>query len=500
MTNVQSLQEKVIKGSFIALVLALLGSIGAYLVRILYSHSLTVESYGLFYATFGLFSLVTAYNDLGFGYSIVYLLPKYIKSKNYSKAWNVFVYGQAISLTMSITIAIIMAFLAPFLAKYYFKTAGSENLVYIFCIYQVSLTILTGLIQLFSGMQKEKYYSSITTSRWFLTFVFSLLFFLFNLPNVIFYAIAWASGHILTAIVFLVLLYYRHPLLTKNKIVWDVKILKQMFSLAFPVLLESLVYSIVMITDTFFLTLFKGVRVVGIYNIIYPLASISIVLFIPINSLLLPLVSHLMEGEKDKMKFLMKKILEIGPFVGLYFALFIIMFPSAIAGLIFGQKWLGLIETPLIILSLGAIAMLMSGILGTIISGIGKIKEKLKVTTITTIITATLNAILIWQYGILGVVITTGSVAIVLCILFTRIIKTSISFQIPYWFYLKLLIFASSAYVIVKFTKVSPQNWLELISLGITYTIIFIIFGYMLKIYDKKLILMVLSRKSIKNI
>lgn len=495
MANDQSLQERIVKGSFITLSLTLLGSIFAYLIRILYSHTLTIENYGLFYAVFASFNILVGYGDLGFGYAIVYLLPKYLKIKNYSKAWNIFVYGQTISLTMAILLAIVLAIFAPFLAKNYFKIAGSENLVYIFCIYLIVFTVLNGLIQIFIGMQKVKYYSSITVSRWFLTFIFSALFFLFDFPNIVFYALSWALGHVLTAAFFLFLFLRKHPYLIRNKIIWESVILKQMFSLAYPVVLENFVATSMIFTETFLLTLIKGVRDVGIYNIIYPLTSVSIILLAPINSLILPLVSHLMEGEKERIKYLINRILEITPFIGVYFSLFLISFPSNIVGLIFGQKWVGLVETPLVILSIGSIGFLMSEILGTVAIGTGKIKARLKANAILGIFSVGLDIFLIWKYGVLGVVITNSLIRLALSIWCLKIIKTSVSFQMPLRFYLKILIFSITMFLTVKFIGISPKNWFELIIIGILYTIFFIFLGLILKIYDKKLILMIMPKK-----
>lgn len=495
MSTAQSLQERVIKGSLITLTLTFLGSVFAYLIRILYSHTLTVEDYGLFYAVFGLLNIIIGYGDLGFGYSIVYLLPKYLKVKEYSKAWNTFIYAQAISFLMSVIAATALALSAQFLAKYYFKVAGSENLIYIFCIYLITLSILNGLIQVFTGMQKVKYYSSITVSRWFLTFVFSILFFLFDFPNIIFYAFAWAFGHIITTAIFLFLFISRHNQLTGNKIIFESVILKKMFPLAYPVLLENFIVTSMAFTEIFFLTLIKGVKDVGVYNIIYPLASIPIILLAPVNSLILPLVSHLMEGEKERISYIVNRSLEIVPFIGIYFSLFLITFPSSIVGLVFGQKWLGLIENPIVILSIGSIAFLTSEILGTIAIGTGKIKARLKANAVLAVFNICLNIILIGKLGVLGVVITYSLTRCALSVWCLKIIKTSVPFQIPFKFYLKMLIFSTTTFLTIKLLGISPKNWLELIISGIIYTIIFVFLGLILKIYDKKLLLMIIPKR-----
>ncbi len=491
----QTLQEKVIRGSLIALVLSFLGSVFAYLIRILYSRTLAIEDYGLFYSVVSLFLIFTAYMDLGFGYSTVYFLPKYIKQKQFARAWSSFIYSQVISLVTAIVISFFMIISASSLAKNYFRVEGSEILIYIFCIFLIAFTIMNGLIQVFSGMQKETYYSSITASRWFLTFILSLSFFILGFPNIVFFAIAWALGHLITSLFFLALLFYKHSFLTSNKIYWDKQTFKQMFSLAIPSLLETIIASIFMMTTTFFLTFFRGVTEVGVYNIIFPLASIPIVLLTPLNAFLLPLVSHLMEGEKSKLGYLMEKILQVIPLIGIYFSLFIILFPSMLVNLIFGEKWLGRVELSLSILCLGVICLLTNGVLGVIALGIGKVKERLKLAVIMAVITIPISAFFTWKWGIMGVIIITSLIGLIICILFTLMIKSAVSFRIPYFFYIKLLIFSSALYIMVRITKINPHNWIELIILGLIYTIIYIILGYMLKIYDKKLILMILPRK-----
>lgn len=499
MVNDQSLQEKIVRGGFVTLLLTLAGSIFAYLIRILYSHTLSIENYGLFYAIFGSTSFIAGFSDMGLGYATIYLLPKYLKIKNFSKAWNIFVYGQVASSLITAVIAFLLMISAPFLAKHYFKVAGSENLIYIFCIYFITLLILNGLTQIFTGMQKVKYYSSITVSKWFLTFTFSALFFLFDFPNIIFYAVAWALGHIVTAVIFLFLFLRKHSYLSKNKVTWESMLFKQMSVLAYPVFLEHLVITSVVLIEIFLLTLLKGVKDVGIYNVIYPLAAVPLMLLSPVNSVILPLVSHLMEGEKEKLRYLISRILEIAPFIGVYFSLFLIIFPTSIVGLIFGQKWLGLTETSLMVLSAGSIGFLMADILGTIVIGTGMIKARFRVNAFLAILTVILDVFLIQEYGVLGVVISNSVIKLTLSVWCLRAIKSSVSFRVPLWFYLKILIFSILIFSTVRIIGFSPKNWLELIISGIIYTGLFIILGLILKIYNKTLFLMIIPKKHNKT-
>lgn len=488
MSNPQTISPKIIKGSFIVLFLAFLGSFFAYLIRVILSHALSVEGYGLFYAIFGLFTILTTYIDLGLGYSIIYLLPKYIKLNNYSKAWNIFAYGQLIPFGVSLLISIILIIFAPFLSKNYFKIPGSELLIYIFCIYLISFTVIYSLTQAYGGMQKVKYYSSISFVRWFLTVIITLIFLTGGFSNIVYYAAAFSLAHILTAIIYLYLLFRNHKFISSNKIILDKVTIKEMFDFSMPALAEAIVYSLILFGDNFFLILFRGVKEVGVYNVIYPLSSIPIILINPLTTLILPLVSHMMEGERESLKNMLEKVLQIIPFAGLYFSLFIATFPSSVISLIFGQKWLSLAELPLTLLSMGAIAILMSVILGSITLGTGQVWRKLRVTFYASLINLIMNALFIWYLGVVGAVITTSLFALILCYLFIRIIKSSVPIRLPYTLYLKLSIFAVSFYFVVRQFNIEIQDWSKFIFIGILYSVIYLIFGYFLKLYDKSLL------------
>ncbi len=494
MVKEKNLGEKILKGSVIVLILTFLGSIFAYLIRIIFSRSLSIESYGLFYAVLGLFNVLTTYIDLGYGYSVVYLLPKYIRAKKYKEAWNVFIHGQTVSLTITILVSILLIIFAPFLSNNYFKVPGSEALIYIFCLYLISYVILNGLIQIFASLQQASYFASITVVKWFLTLIISLIFIGAGIQNVLVFAAALAIAHLLTAVSYTYLLIIKHPLLIKNKITIEKNTYKKMTAFALPAILETVVYSAVIATDTFLLTLFRGVRDVGIYNIIYPLASIPVVLFNPINGLILPLVSHLMEGDKTRLTYLMEKILEVIPFISFYFVLFIVIFPSAIVKLIFGDQWNGMVGLPLSILSMGAIPILMSAILGAILLGTGRVKEKLKAASVIALLGVSMNTFLIWTYGVLGAVITSTFVATTLSILFVILIKQTINFKIPFLFYTKLLIFGVVLFAAARLLSLNPLSWTLIIFYGLCYSGLYFGLGWLLKVYDKDLIKMLIKR------
>ena len=439
MGNSQNLTERVIKGGSIVLFFTFLVSPIGYFIRILYSHTLSIEMYGLFYSVLTLFYTISLYNDLGFGYSVAYFLPKYLKKNDYATSWNFYLYCQIIEISTAIFLSLLLILTAPWLSTFYFKTPEAKNLIYIFCIYLIASSLLNALIKVFVGLQKEKYYSSLNFFRMFFAMTFSFAFYLFKLKDITYYAAAWSGGYILAVIIYYFLLYKNNKLLTNNKLIWDSKLFKLMYSYAVPTLLTTSLYSFIIFSDTFFLTLFRGVREVAIYNIVLPLVSISTIFILPINNFIFPLVSDLMEGEKQKINKLIKNLLVYIPFVSLYFSLFIAIFPSTPVKLFFGMKWVGLVEVPLSVLAFGFIASSISTYFTTLVSGMGKVNERLKVTLIIAVTSCFLNAILIFYYGVLGTVIANSFIFIFSVFLYGKIIKKVVNFNYPLNFYLKII-------------------------------------------------------------
>src|SRR5258708_7813798 len=260
MKNSQEFSHKVIKGSLIAILFSFFGSVSAYFIRVFYSHTLTIETYGLFYAVFGLFNILSGHIDFGFGEAVTYLVPKFFKSKKYQDLWNTFIYGQVFQVGATILTAIIFILLAPILSTKYFKVPGSENLIYIFCIFLIVNSFLNSLLQIFTGLQKEKYYSTINALKPTLVLIFSIIFFLFWGGNITFYSISWVLACFLTALVFSYLLWSRYPYLTKSKLSWNKEIFKLMKSYPIPAFMTNLFYSLMSSSDIFFLTLFRNIR------------------------------------------------------------------------------------------------------------------------------------------------------------------------------------------------------------------------------------------------
>jgi O-antigen/teichoic acid export membrane protein len=483
----KSLTERILKGSLTVVVFASFVSPIGYLMKMIYARTLSIEMFGLFYAMLAFFLLLSSFSNLGFGYSLTYLAPKYLKGKNYKICWNLYKYSQISGVVASLLISLIVALSVNWLSKYYFKTPEAMSIIYVFLIFLVSGSLLNALEKFFIGLQQEKFYSTTQAVRIFFALTFSLFIWLIGKPNVINYALAWAIANICAVVLYTFFLNKKNGYLV-NQCVWDKKLFKLMFKYAFPTILTTSVYTLITSTDMIFLTLLKDVREVGIYAIVLPLASISSVVLTPINTFFLPLISHLMEGEKEKVRQILQMSLKIIPFIGFYFALFITLFPEQPISILFGQKWVSLVKTPLIILSIGYIGAQISNFLATVVTGMGKVNERLKISILIALINVILTYFLVSRYSVLGVTIAGSVVFLISVILNARIIQKSIHFKFPIVFYFKLLAIGIVTYTAVFYFKLYPVGLLQYLLSGTIYTIIMGVLAYFLKLFDKRML------------
>lgn len=488
----QDLIERVIKSGSIVLFFTFLVSLLGYFIRILYSRSLSIESFGLLYAIIGFFSIFTIYNDLGFGYALSYFVPKMIKNGNKSKVWTLYLYDQIIEIGMSIFISLFLLIFANWIANNYFRNSDAKNIIYIFCIYFIANSFLSAINKFFNGLQMEKYYSSIQFVNMFFILSFSLFFVFIGQKNITYIAIAWSSAYIISSFIYNLLL-YKTTRSFKRKFVWDIAIFNKMARYAVPTLLTTSIYSLLLLTDVIFLTLFKGVRDVAIYNIIVPIVSIPLIFLSPINALLFPLISELMEDNKEELKNLLLIILKFVTLIGFYFLFFIFLFPSQSVSILFGQKWVGLVEEPLSILSIGYIFAFTASYLTNILVGMGKIKERLKISVILAIIDLITIPILIFYFGVLGAVVGMSLFHIVSVILLGIMISKELKFNYPFYFYLKILFLGILLFLISRIIGLQKVNLLQFILLGLIYTFLISLLAIYIGIINKKNIKLLLK-------
>lgn len=486
------LTKRVFRSGSIIFLFTLLTAPLGYAIRIAYSHTLSIQDFGLFYAVLSFLSVFNNYNDLGLGSSLVFFIPKFIKKSDYVSAWNAYKYSEFVSTVISLILAFLFFLMASWLSIHYFKSPEAKNLIIIFAVYHIADVFVSISSRFLTGLQKEEMYSSREFIRSLLTFIFSFLVIILGYKNIQVFAIVWAFAYGLTGVVFYYFVYKKHAFVI-TPLKWDRKLLTKLLKYGIPSTLTLLLTTLITSTNTFLITLLRGVKEFGIYSIVWSIVSIPAIFVASVSVFLPAITSSLMEGEEKKVRILINNILIYIPFFTFYFVLFILMFPSSSIFFLFGSKWVPMARIPLMVLIGGTFFSTISDYLIAILLGIGLVKERLRISLIVTVINIFLGILLIGRFGLLGAAVSNVIIYIVLFLFLSSLLKLHVSFAYPIRFYLKLLLFGTVAYLIRFRLKINPTNVFQFIAIGILYSGIVFIFSYQLKLFNLKMVKKLIS-------
>jgi O-antigen/teichoic acid export membrane protein len=228
--------------------------------------------------------------------------------------------------------------------------------------------------------------------------LFLLLLLLFPITKenehftILFYVISVA----ITVIIELFFVFKKH---TKTQI--DKLSSKKIIQFSSPMMLSSLMLFLLNWTDVFMLGAMASEEEVGIYNIAYKLASLSMLVIISMNVVLAPKIAQLYKlGNLEELHSVIKKSTRLVTILTVPIIIFLIVFGDFVLGL-FGSNFTDG-KTALIIISLGVLVNVATGNVDQILNMTNNQKVLKNITISGFLLNAILNYLLIPTYGING--------------------------------------------------------------------------------------------------
>lgn len=356
------------------------------------------KDFGLYSILFSLQSVVI----LLAGFGVPPVITKYIAEYRVVQPKGI---GQVLSTSflgvLFFTLATSLTFFlaSSFLAREIYKEGVLIPLIRLasFAILLMTLTYLsTAVLQ---GLQKIELLSKINILdaliKLGLTFLIVYHLGLLGVP------LSWiaASGAFL---VILGTIVFR--LLSREKIDFqlriDKKLFKEIFSLAFPLLLSGLVVASALWFGKTHLALAVGFQDVGFYQAAESLNRV--VLFIPlaVSVPFLPVVSELEAKKTDELSKTASQVLKFSTLLTLPASLSIGLL-GRFALILFGDRYEGAWEITYI-LSMAMFLMSMGTIIGTLLTGTGKMWQGLWLNCVWMVLFVCLSYVLIYTYGLNG--------------------------------------------------------------------------------------------------
>lgn len=323
-------------------------------------------------------------------------LPRYDAT---SKRGAVLRSGLELTLPIAVMLSLSAALLSPVVAKYAFGDPSVGPVLRVFSLGVPFLVILKFVIGSIRGMKQ-------TLPRVYLeSFGIPILRFLFVISallagaSVVGVSLAYVAGYVVVAIAALWFLLVKTPIRQAER---GTELRREILSFSAPLMVVATVNIFFSNVDTFLLGYFTTTGDVGVYNAIYPLASLLTITLTAFGFIFMPAVSEY-EAE-NKISGLRHAYQTLSKWVfALTLPLFLLFvtYPERVIRLTFGSGYTdgGLALSVLVV---GFFFHAVGGPAGNILTASGRTRFIMLTNLIVLSVNVVLNVILIPQYSIVG--------------------------------------------------------------------------------------------------
>lgn len=481
-----SYTKKAVFGTSFLMLMTVLASGVAYATRIVLARRLHPADYGLFYAVFTFIVFFLFLKDLGLGSALVRFIPQFQAEERHHHLKTAIVSVFTIQFISSLVFAVVVFLASGLLAEYYFKDPRAALLLKLLLLYVFGSLLYRIYRSVFNGFQNIKVYSVME----FMNNSFTLLLLLFFLhAGLGVYALALAN--VLTFVVMIIILF---PFLLKtfpffkHKVVdfWPVS--KELLRFGLPLFASSIAGKFIGDIDTLMLTYFSNLTNVGIYNVIYPSATMLLFVGGTLTEATFPMMVtfwakkdllRLTEGLRMLVKYSL--ILFVPP------SLCVLFFSDFFIQSFFGKEYLpGVVALQVLII--GMLFFVVAGVYQNALIALGKPKIVAKIIIITAVANALGNLILIPTLGIKGAALANTLSFLLGLILSSTNLSPHLSLGISKMFWLKHVVVAAILVGVDIFLKTflpfSPV--IKLLIIALAGTFLYMLIAYLFQLIDIK--------------
>ena len=426
-------------GLVISTLISAVGTI--FIARILGS-----DNMGLYYIAVGAPALISTFRDLGISAAMVKYLAQFNSQNDVAKIRSIFISGLTFEIIIGIALSIISIVLSQFLAELFGRPALVQ-LIQIASLFVLTSALVNAATAAFTGMEKMHLNSimivvqSIVKTALILTFVilgFGTLGAVTGFSIGV--LIAGATGVLL-----IYTMYQSLPKPTDNKLEL-LKTIKNMLKYGLPLSIGVILTGFLTQFYNYIMYIFvTDNSLIGNYSVALNFVVLITFFATPVTTMLFPAFSKL-DAHEDK-----ELLKDVFQYSVKYAALIVVPITAMVMSLaqpaintIFEGTYL---QAPLYLALLSVIYLFSAiGSLSTsnLINGQGYTKYNSKLTMLTVAIGFPLSFILISQFGIIGLIVTTIIVGLPSYILSLRFIKRKFGVSID-WASSTKIVFSSTA-------------------------------------------------------
>ena len=455
MDETDSSLRKIAKSTIILIIGIIISKLLGLVYRVLVARTGT-EYYGLFSLGLAVLGISVTIASLGLNVGIVRYVSYYKGKQEFGNIKEIILFAIKTVFFWSIILSLIIFIFSDKIAINVFHDIRLSLVLKVisFIIPIASLReIFLSLIRAFQKTQYEIYSKNIFENIIKIILTATFIFLGFKLFGIV---MAYSIALFLTFILTCYFIEKKVFSVFKTKSAFT-PIKKELIFYSLPLLFSSLIFSIIIWTDTSMLGFFKDASQVGIYNAAIPIASMLFIFPYALMYLFIPVLTELYsQNKKESFASIHKTVTKWILLANLILLSIFIIIPKQIILLLFGQEYLSG-SSALQILTIGNFLLYLFISSNEILTILKKTKLIFFNIFIGFILNIILNYFLIPKYGINGAALA-----------------TSISL------FLIALLFTSESYLITKVNPVKIRYFIKIIS---SFILSFLLTNYILKYF-----------------
>jgi len=436
------------------------------------------DNYGLYAIALTAPNLISTFRDWGINTAMVKYSAQYNSENNVAKIRSIFVSGVLFEVVLGLSLSILSFVLSPFLAM-------SFNRPVIAPLIQIaSFSVLAGAlgnaaIAAFTGMEKMHLYSFMIILQSIIktTLIVALVVLgLGTLGAITGYTAASIIAG-LTGVLLIWTMFKSFPKPTNSKLEIMATI-KTMFKYGLPLSIGTILGGFLTQSYSYILAIYViNNATIGNYNVALNFVVLIGFFATPVTTMLFPAFSKL-DSQKDKetLKNVFQYSVKYAALVVVPVTAMVIALAQPAIGTIFGDKY---VQAPLFLALLSVTYLLSAfGNLSTsnLINGQGYTTFYLKLNILTAVIGFPLSFVLIYQFGVIGLIVATLMDGLPSLFISLRFIKKYFEVSVD-WVSSGKILFSSTAAAVLTYVLISQLAFsspIQLVSGVIVFLVVFI--------------------------
>lgn len=405
MSAEQSDLGKILSSAVFVFIATIVSSAAKLLERVVVGRLLTPDGYGEFSVALAVFTLGTTLGAAGYTQGIPRFMARFDDIEDVRGAWLT---GLLFTTGLSVVIAIGLLLGAPVIVPQLFESSEATALFVIFVIAIPVYVVYTVGVAAIRG-QENTMYKVLTSNVFYPGFRLALVSILLASGIGI---IATGFSYLVTLLITVVLTYAFLNRLFPIRGAFRLHT-REMTTFSAPLIVSTIVGTLLTRTDTLMLGYFRSSAEVGVYNAAYPLAGVLTLALGAVGYMYLPVASRI-DSDSDSSVEHVYEITTKWVFV-LLVPLFVtlLVFPDQIISIVFGSQYAAG-GSALAILAIGFFTNAAVGRNKETLSALGETSVILVSNVVAFVVNVLLNLVLIPRHGFMGAAVASAGSYILL--------------------------------------------------------------------------------------